>query len=561
MSSYDYNLSDVWREIRSSDPGTELANVLSSAKIMAKTLLPDLDVEIAGMGAPQTDRKYVFASAESLGKKYPVPGDRLDVFLGQVIHETAHCLFSPDKEGTDKLLKSIRGKTLKTADLPMVLQLMSTVEDALINTRLAALSSYKEYVHRADLDSLKSIDLDAVLKPLAQNCTRQTILNALSIVLTLGELPPSVQAAKTEVLNRLKQVVLEFCEGKISRRKCLISCWDEICKYPEPFKFPETGTGASSGTSGTAKDIEVIHEASIPDCLNHFMDKKVELPADLAKDVSAAIVERREDLTDMTALIVGYTAQSILIYTPEEDAFEVERAWGKTQEVEQQLRRIFQDFRLKNTKHFRGLYSGKISTKRLHRAGYGDVRVFERRDRPEEMDLALCLLMDCSNSVKDYRFLIDEIVTSVSNALCKERASFIALGYSEIFGQVFIARLFDQEIGKVHLDANKLFGNTPSYEGLAAAVAQMLRLGGNKERLLIHFTDGKPTSSRNDEIPDLLDSARGKGIQDYHVALSPQLAQFCERYYGQRVLSINKIEDLPDVVEKILRKELGVEEI
>ncbi|MBA7679333.1 Potassium-transporting ATPase ATP-binding subunit [subsurface metagenome] len=52
----------------------------------------------------------------------------------------------------------------------------------------------------------------------------------------------------------------------------------------------------------------------------------------------------------------------------------------------------------------------------------------------------------------------------------------------------YIPRLYDREVGRVNLGLNKEWHMTPSYEGLAAATAQLLRLGGKKQKILFHNT-------------------------------------------------------------------------
>ena len=76
----DYSLSDLWREIKSENPGVELASILDAATVMARTLLPGADVVLSGMKVSRTDRSTIYLSAEPLGNSFPVPGDNVDNF-------------------------------------------------------------------------------------------------------------------------------------------------------------------------------------------------------------------------------------------------------------------------------------------------------------------------------------------------------------------------------------------------------------------------------------------------------------------------------------------------
>ncbi len=298
---------------------------------------------------------------------------------------------------------------------------------------------------------------------------------------------------------------------------------------------------------------------SISRMLNASIDYKVKLDSDVADDVSQALIDKREDLTQMLSLLAK-EADTVIAYTPNECAEATTKARKETQQVEEALRRILQDLRLRRTEDYRGLYSGKISARRLYRAGYGDKRVFQRRERPGEINMAVCLLMDLSGSMINTRPLIEQVVVALCDAFQKEKLEFIALGYSGHRHIAYIPRLHDREVGKVYLDLDrsKVWDTTPSYEGLAAAIAQLLRLGGNKPKVLFHCTDGNPDKPGMHAIPDLLNNARNKGIMDIHIAMGDYLSE--GRFgdiYGE-VVTISDISQLPTVIEKKLRDKLGI---
>jgi nitric oxide reductase activation protein len=232
----------------------------------------------------------------------------------------------------------------------------------------------------------------------------------------------------------------------------------------------------------------------------------------------------------------------------------------RTSSAEEKLRRILQDYRQKRTKDYRGLLAGRISARRLHRVAYGDKRVFQRRDKPELVDMAVCLLMDLSGSVSIYRELIEQITVAMCDAFKKERMEFIALGYSGRHSIVSIPRLYDREVGKVNLGLEKEWVMTPSYEGLAAAIGQLLRLAGRKQKILFHFTDGEPNNGGRQAIADLLVGSRTKGIIDIHVCLTSSgfTTERFRELYGEDTLFINEINQLPDIVDIKLRERLKI---
>jgi len=111
----------------------------------------------------------------------------------------------------------------------------------------------------------------------------------------------------------------------------------------------------------------------------------------------------------------------------------------------------------------------------------------------------------------------------------------------------------------VNLNLVREWGSTPSYEGLAAGIAQLMRLSNKKQKVLLHFTDGVPNSANSGYIPEMLASAREKGIIDIHFCISGgyfSSAATFKQLYGEDVRMINSIDDLPAMIEQELRSRL-----
>jgi len=352
----------------------------------------------------------------------------------------------------------------------------------------------------------------------------------------------------------------------------------------EPDKVEEDGTDDGGDTSANddedkpaesdepADDRPVWKPQDLAKKLDSLVDDDTPMDSDLAKDVSNAIIEKRDDLTQLISNLAGESQNTILAYTPEDDGTAAATARLHTSTAEERLRRILQQYKLRRTKDYHGLREGRISTNRLHRVAYGDTRVFQRREQPDEIDIVVCLLIDLSGSEQMNQELLSEIVCATSDALKKEKVEFIALGYSITSDKVYVPRLYDKETGKVMLNLEKEWGFTPSYEGLAVAIAQLLRLGGNKRKVLIHFTDGQPNSGNTDKIPELLTEARRKGIADIHLCVpgsDTSSAMFQQLYgsdtssamfqqlYGKDVREIHDVNEVPELIEKELREKLN----
>jgi von Willebrand factor type A domain len=350
---------------------------------------------------------------------------------------------------------------------------------------------------------------------------------------------------------------------------------------PDEMEPDENGTGSGDGRTETDEsepaeptesgDIEPepepepeqpkFEQVNLASHLDDMVDDNTELDEKTANEVSDAVQNNSQDLSQLISYLAKDSNQTIMAYTPDEGADIVNEARQKTYNTEQKLRRVLQDFRLKRTRDYRGLRSGRVSSRRLYRVAYNDERVFQRRDHPDEINMAICLLFDLSGSMASYSDLIYQLVVAMSDAFSKEKVDFMAVGYSNQTGKVFIPRLYDREINKVKLDLNKEWGGTPSYEGIAAAVAQLQRLTGNKQKVIIHFTDGHPNSYNTGEISQLLRDARKQNIMDFHIYLGGMSGAapdwFCN-LYGQDAMALNDVSQAPDIIDKLIRRKLGI---
>lgn len=312
--------------------------------------------------------------------------------------------------------------------------------------------------------------------------------------------------------------------------------------------------------------LEPWEQPNLASKLDDIVDDQSELSPDLAESVQDAMSGKTSDISQMVSYLAKDSNATVVAYTPDRDDTITANVRQRTSVIEEKLRRILQDYRLKQTKDYRGMLSGRVSSRRLHRVGYGDQRVFQLRQRPDEIDMCVDLLMDLSGSVGCHYDLISELVVAMTDAFTKEKIDFIANGYSDIGKRVYIPRMYNKESGVVNLidrqRQNKVWGGTPSYEGLAAAEAELLKFSGNKKKVLFHFTDGAPNGGHTEHIPQLIQDMRDKGFVVINICLSStgQLNSSFKAYYGEDSIAISDISQLPDILDKELRKQLKMED-
>lgn len=609
-------ISDIWREVRSADPGVEIAHILSVAKVMAQSLVPKVDVSMSGIKYAHTDGQHnIFVTAEDLDE-FPIPGSRVDVLLGDTIHEAGHILFSPDKA---KLVGGM-AKKLHVCHMEQFATLINIMEDSYINFRIQLFPIYKEYINKAFQDCLSRIDMVKIITPLTTDTPLMgEILNGFILADISGKLPAGMSSISYDAISQLVEITEKMSLEKLSREKAITDAWNVIKGFsisraaPEKIKAKqepsthttspdeeptndqqggmippisdntpkvdeqpppiegelptESSTGNESEGKTESKDedddgeedkskdkdddvIELpITPISLSKLINDHIQNKESLPDGIAEDVADAIISNREDISSMAKLLCGDSSETIVSFTPK-NMCAIEEIRNTTSPIEEKLRRIFQQYRDKRTEYTRGLYSGKVSNRRLHRAGYGDERVFQRKDRPEEINATFGLLMDCSSSMAPNYDLIYQIVVALSDTMAKEKVKFFSMGYSKS-GNVFIANFASDS--NIHIANKNLWGTTPSYQALGVAIATLLKEQRTKRRILIHFTDGEPDVKTH--IPNLLRKARENGVADYHVG-SCYKSNIYENKAGDNTIGCSDLNKLPGIVEQILRKEI-----
>jgi len=235
------SLSDLWRENRSKDAGTDLASILDGARIIAQSLNPDVEVSFAGVELANTDKKQIYLSPRMLGKEYPVSGDTVDCLLGLTVHEVGHTLFSKDKiEYTDKLAR--KAGCYCREDFDTFERLVNVFEDIYIDHLMTAYPGYRDYLQRERAWALGRCNPDGITKPLETECTRVDMLNAM-IYLTLagGKVPSNISQENIDTLGKIATHANKMCTKKLSKARAITNAWKVLKELPVILSDEERG--------------------------------------------------------------------------------------------------------------------------------------------------------------------------------------------------------------------------------------------------------------------------------------------------------------------------------
>ena len=322
MFNIDQPLSDLWRENRSRDPGTDLASILDGSRIMAQSLNPEVEVTFTGVEVANTAKKRIYLSPSMLGDKYPISGDIVDCLLGLTVHEVGHTLFSEnDKEYIDGLAKKAGySRYSYGSDYQDFQSLANVFEDIYIDRIMNAYPGYKDYLQRERAWALGKFNPDSVIKPLRAKCTRADILNALIYLnLTDGKMPQNISQENLEILSKMVTYIKEMCTQEMGKEDAILDAWGIVKQLPVALSAEERGFGKREDETGAgepeeaeetqaqeeAEETEPETNVDLVSRIDKLVDDKTELPDDLAEEVSEAIIEKRHDLS----LLLSYLAK------------------------------------------------------------------------------------------------------------------------------------------------------------------------------------------------------------------------------------------------------------
>jgi hypothetical protein len=206
---------------------------------------------------------------------------------------------------------------------------------------------------------------------------------------------------------------------------------------------------------------------------------------------------------------------------------------------------IFQSYSAREKLMNRGLTSGKLDSRRLHRAPITG-RCFKYLESRPSMDWNVTLLADASGSMRGTKWrVVENTVSTLHRALKGYRNSLSAYAYFEIDGICMVSSL---------LKDDKVFsvppcGQTASGQAIIASALFMPKT--KRRRLLIHITDGESNIGLN--VPAAIEYCRTKNIHLVTLGCGCRDLNAMQAQYGNTIEFIGGFRMLPQAIERLLR--------
>ncbi len=529
-------LSSCWRKNTSFQEAAELANLLRALRKVAGHLGDNAGrIEYAGMS---TDGLHgILIEPETVMGQYPVPADKVDFLVGLIVHQAMHRM-----EWSDHVWKILEPMMLQMTPRAMVIfQQLVRFGEAVFMDLCSAQTVFGLYTK---IVREKAISRDRRRFSSCRPCV--DLLMALWRESAFNPHPaPDIQSEydspfkelakltrKLEMIAQSSARVTRRCEQRAGLYRDAwmkiepeITRWKIIDRHLAWLACPKNPTEEKKRASG------------------HHFEKINKLPPALARDIETRLCGDSVDMTPLIRSVAGFENETVVPMSHWD--FHAEAHPVVDRKMTGRLRAVFSHFAERNTLMSRGLESGRIDRRRLHRAEV-DGRCFKAVDRIPNLDWSVGLLVDASGSMRGSKWqMVENTIASIHKSLSGYQNRLSAWAYFEVSGICMISRL----IAKKRLFSVPPSGQTASGQAIIAAASMMP--DNVKRSLLIHITDGE--SNFGCDVSYGLGYCRQRKIQLITLGCGYKDRPAMEQQYGRTIQFVDYFEQLPKAMETLFK--------
>jgi Mg-chelatase subunit ChlD len=561
--------SRYWRKNRSHLEATELATVLAAMRKVAAHIGRNVKpVYWRGMSASPTDS--IVLNPDAVQGTYPVPFQKIDVLVGEVVREGFLCI-----EWSDWVTDQVVRKTSFPLEWmkDYLSSFISVAEDLYIDERVGP-TVWRLYLSKYWKSIAGKLERDPSLPPSA---------SSLACVwrkrLFLQTLPPHLHHYYDDLVNILTQYsdairqvknLSTITERRTRRVEIYLEIWGRISsiimEWETPPFYPE-GVNIYDEGSPNKAEIPELKEKKEENSDGDSDDAKAKeeespgLEEELAAEISSKLDEGTSDLTEHISVILNdpQTQQMNTIFSRAVARCNV----SADQSQVRRLKRIFQKQqafirRSKKRGIIRNVDMGKIDARRLYRVPLADGKIFKRRDiSGTDYSWNINIVADASASMAGKKATdrpwqaAEKTFVSLTEAAKGFSNHLEVFGYQEQTRQCNLLRLYQE--GELYTIEPS--GRTPT--GQAIMAAAMLMKKDDRRKMIIHITDGAANCGIN--VLEAIEYCQKNKIELITIGCgcNLQTKQFLlERYPHGTVYLMDDIRNLSKGLENLFRDKL-----
>lgn len=538
--------SAYWRRDMSPVEIVELAKLLRSIRKVVSYVGRNAGAVVwEGMAAKDGD---ICLDPGVVTGSYPVPGSKVDIAVGSAIRKAYQAT-----EWSDQVKRS----ALERSTLPPVYQYkfalwidMAERVYADLCANRSILGLYSEKAREWEIERAREdLGMPPTFTELLHDWwevaadraggSRKVDYHARSLLMTQGSISlDKYYANPLAVLNGVAALLTEECWSLQSvaaraeyRRELYDATFQKLLDY---VKF-WPGDRKDPFLLGGAQPEELCEEEEEPEGQTLSMQE--------AEEVEHRLAGKRVDFTHQVKSLVGNFGEVARVegsdlVLPGRDA--VDHA------LAHRVRVALHSIAEQKVAFNRGLTSGNIDRKRLHRAPTTGL-VFHEKLRRFELHNDVALLVDCTGSMAEpTRWTkVEVIYQTIFSELVRYNPSARLFGYSERGSTCRLTELY--RAGRFY--SVQPHGKTASGE---AIIATALTLRRSRRPLILHLTDG--ASNWGCGVPDAIRSCHRNGVRILTLGLDcdPMNVTALKEEYGDLIKFVDDVAKLPETLRSLL---------
>ena len=531
-------LSSFWRKNTSTQEAAELANLLKALRKVVGHLGPNAgSVEYAGLSAH--DPSAIIIDPAAVMGSYPVAAKKVDLLVGEVVHEALLRI-----EWSDRVWKILEPSFADMGPIALVKfqKIIKTAEDIYVDSTLEG-SVLGEYLAAARRKELSGSRVQSILLKSISSCDALVLLWWAG---SFGDHGSMVPDRRHDVpLSALMRLSREIAELSKDKSFVIFRCKQRALLYKDLWKRIEA----------QVLDLPLIDKrlSWSPDHQQNMAIKNQgkglskayshSLSPELANDIELHLAPTSSDITPLIRRVAGLDNQEVIPTSRWDYHIPAHPMVDRT--LAGRISAIFQSYSAREKLMNRGLTSGKLDSRRLHRAPITG-RCFKYLESRPSMDWNVTLLADASGSMRGTKWrVVENTVSTLHRALKGYRNSLSAYAYFEIDGICMVSSL---------LKDDKVFsvppcGQTASGQAIIASALFMPKT--KRRRLLIHITDGESNIGLN--VPAAIEYCRTQNIHLVTLGCGCRDLNAMQAQYGNTIEFIGGFRMLPQAIERLLR--------
>jgi hypothetical protein len=532
-------MSAFWRKNTSPLEAVELANLIRALrKVVGHLGSGAPGVEYAGM-AGGGSCSIVVDPSQVMGA-YPVPPGAVDLLAGEVVHEALLGM-----EWSERVWKNLEPCCAAMEGICLIKfqKIVKTAEDIYVDSILEG-SMLGEYVAVARHKVLHGSASRAVLSK--SGASFDALILHWWDASFQEQVPFVLEARHDEVLSLLLGLTEELRRLSGNQTGTVAQCALRSGLYKELWKKIAPKVSDLVLIDRRLSWVPGHQQSTLPDkrlCAPQALRTR-SLPAELLCEIEAQLATTTADITPLIRRAAGSAGDDVIPTSRWDYTIPAHPVVDHL--MASRIGAVFRAYSTREALVSRGLPSGKIDARRLHRAPVTG-RCFKHLDSRPAMDWNVTLLIDGSGSMRGRTWrLVENMVSTLHRALSGYRNSLSAYAYFEADGICMISSLIkDSRVLSVPPS-----GQTASGQAIIAAALFMPKTV--RHRLLIHITDGE--SNYGVGVSVGIGFCREQGIDLVTLGCGCKDQKAMQAQYGTTIEFIGGFGVLPQAIERLLRR-------